>query len=382
MRGSINGAGRSHWTWRGAVGELDLDLVGVGPGGRHDDVVGPDEVLDPLVLDLGVDLVAVDVGIAVDLVEDEDDRLLGLAERAQGFDFGALHVAGDDEEDEIGVAGDVAGEGLADLAADLVDARRVDHDELGSFESGPVGCVVLPALGGAIDGRAVGGAHLEDVLAHEGVQDRRLAPADHAERGDLDRRFIELLAELAQLRELAGQDGFFFGGELEARQGGFEAFLGALDGRVVFGGVRVELVEQFFELFIGHGMGLSLPRGSDGLFAPLRRFAGAQIRRSTLPTSWTATGMPSGDKPIGNETVGKPVYDHGELNDGSPVVEGSGAVPTRRGRDPCLGFALAKCSEHIIQGKVSSLLGVKQCRRSQRSTLQKSLHSILDINVP
>ena len=188
---------------------------------------------------------------------------------AQGFDLGALHVAGDDEEDEIGVAGDVAGEGLADLAADLVDAGRIDHDELGPFEAGAVGCVVLPPLGGPGDGRAVRRADLKDVLAHEGVQDRRLAPADHAERGDLDRRLVELLAQLAQLRELAGQDGFFLGSQFEARQRGFEAFLGALDGRVVFGGVCVELVEQFFELFIGHGMSLSLPPGSDRLFAPL-----------------------------------------------------------------------------------------------------------------
>ena len=93
----------------------------------------------------------------------------------------------------------------------------------------------------------------------QGIQDRRLAPADHAERGDLDRRLVELLAQVAKLAELAGQDGFFLGRQLEARQGGFEAFLGALDGRVVFGGVCVELVEQFFELVIGHGMSLSLP---------------------------------------------------------------------------------------------------------------------------
>ena len=139
LSGSINGAGRSHWTLGGAVGELDLDLEGIGPGRRHDDVVGADEVLDPLVLDLGVDLVAVDLGIAVDLVEDEDDRLLGLAQLGEGFDLRALHVAGDDEEDQIGVAGDVAGQGLADLAADLVDAGRIDHDELGPFEAGPVG---------------------------------------------------------------------------------------------------------------------------------------------------------------------------------------------------------------------------------------------------
>ena len=184
-----------------AVGELDLDLEGVGPGGRHDDVVGADQVLDPLVLDLGVDLVAVDFGVAVDLVEDEDDRLLGLAELGQGFDLGALHVAGDDEEEQIAMAGDVAGEGLADLAADLVDSGRVDDDEPGPLQAGPAGRVVLPALGGALDGRAVRRADREDILAHERVQDRRLAPADHAEGGDLDRRLLELLAEVAQLRQ-------------------------------------------------------------------------------------------------------------------------------------------------------------------------------------
>ena len=112
---------------------------------------------------------------------------------------------------------------------------------------------------------------------------RRLAPADHAERGDLDRRLVELLAQLAQLRELAGQSGFFLGRQFEARQGGFEAFLGALDGRVVFGGVRVELVEQFVELVIGHGMSLSLAARFGSLVRTIGRFAGARCRTSCVP---------------------------------------------------------------------------------------------------
>ena len=227
LSGSINGRGAFPLNLCGPVGELDLDLVGVGPGGRHHDVVGADEVLDPLILDLGVDLVAVDFGVAVDLVEDEDDRLLGLAQCAEGFDLGALHVAGDDEQDEIGMASDVAGQGLAHLAADLVDPRRVDHDQLRPFEAGAVGCVVLPALGGPGHRCAMRRSDLENVLAHEGIEDRRFAPADHAECGDLDRRFFELLAEVAQLRELAGEGGFFLGRELQARQGGLEALPGA-----------------------------------------------------------------------------------------------------------------------------------------------------------
>ena len=207
----------------GSIGKLDLDLERVGSGGRHHDVIGANEVFDPLVFDLGVDLVAIDVGIAVDLVEDEDDRLLGLAELGEGIDFAALHVAGDDEQNQIGVAGDVAGQGLADLAADLVDSGCIDHDEPRALEAGAFCCVVLPPLGGSRDRRPVRRADLEDLLSHEGVEHRRLAPADHAERGDLDRGLVELAAEVAQLGELITEREFFLGRQLEARHGGFKA---------------------------------------------------------------------------------------------------------------------------------------------------------------
>src|SRR5208337_4012923 len=50
-----------------------------------------------------------------------------------------------------------------------------------------------------------------------------------------------------------------------------------------------------------------------------------------LPTNWTASGKPSAESPIGNETVGRPRRLHGELKTGSPVVEGSGAAPTAAG---------------------------------------------------
>ena len=130
--------------------------------------------------------------------------------------------------------GDVVRQRLADLAADLVDARRIDHDELGPFEPGPAEGALLPALGGAGDGRAVGRADLEDLLADQGVQDRRLAPADHAERGDLDRGLVELLGEVAELAQLVGQRGLFLGRELEARPGSPRGSPRALDGLVRF----------------------------------------------------------------------------------------------------------------------------------------------------
>ena len=43
--------------------------------------------------------------------------------------------------------GDVAGQGLADLAADLVDARRIDQDELGPLEPGPAEGRSAPSAG-------------------------------------------------------------------------------------------------------------------------------------------------------------------------------------------------------------------------------------------
>ncbi len=190
-------------------------------------------------------------------------------ERGEGFDLGALHVAGDDEEEEVAMTGDVAGLGFADFAADLVDAWGIDDDELGSLETGAVGGVVLPALGSALDGGAVRGADGEDFLTHERVQNGRLAATDHAEGGDLDGRFVELAAEVAQLGELAGERGFFLGGQLQAGEGRFEACLGALDGLVFIRDLGFQLAEDFIQLGVSHGMSLSLSRRTDRLLAPV-----------------------------------------------------------------------------------------------------------------
>ena len=72
-----------------------------------------------------------------------------VAQLREGLDLPALHVAGDDEEDQVGVPGDVAGQGLADLAADLVDARRVDQDQPRLIEPGRSPGPLLPPLGRA-----------------------------------------------------------------------------------------------------------------------------------------------------------------------------------------------------------------------------------------
>ena len=130
-----------------------------------------------------------------------------------------LHVAGDDEEDQVGRPGHLAGQGFADLAAHLVDARRVDQDQPRLIEPrGPPGSL-LPALGRTGNGGAVRGADLENVAAQQGIEDRRLAAADHAEGGNLDGRLVELLGQIAKLADLVGENFLFLGRELQARRG-------------------------------------------------------------------------------------------------------------------------------------------------------------------
>ena len=195
-------------------------------------------------------------------------------ELGQGLDLHALHVARDDEEDQVGMPGDVVREGLADLAADLVDPRGVDDDQPGPLQARTAERTLLPSLGGADNGRPVRGADLEDLLADQGIQDGGLAPADHAERGDLDGRLIELLGQFAELPQLVGQRGLFLGRELEPGEGLLQALARPLDGLVRFlgGGLSVEFVEQFVQLLVaGHGTGPLLSAGSDGVFAPLGR---------------------------------------------------------------------------------------------------------------
>ncbi len=198
---------------------------------------------DPLAGDLRVDQVAVGVGVAVDLVEDQQNRLLGLAKLREGLELAALHVAGDDEQDQVGMPGHVAGQGLAGLAADLIDPRRVDQDQLGLFPTRPDRLGDFPTLRGPLHGRPVGRAGLEDLLPHQRIQDRRLPPTDHAERGDLDRRLVQLPGQVAKLRDLRGQHPFLFGREFEAAQGLFQALAGAKDQAL---GV-VELLEDAVE---------------------------------------------------------------------------------------------------------------------------------------
>ena len=82
-------------------------------------------------LRLHLRILAVGLGVTVDLVEYQDDRLLMSAQLRQGKNLPALHVAGDDEENQVSLPGDLAGKCLTNLAADLIDARRVDQNQTG-----------------------------------------------------------------------------------------------------------------------------------------------------------------------------------------------------------------------------------------------------------
>ena len=103
-------------------------------------------------------------------------------------------------------------------------------------------------------------ADLEDILAQQGIEDRRLAPADHAERGDLDRGLVELLAQVAELRELVGQGGLFLGGELQALPRCPPGSRVPLDRDVGFAGFFSSWSSSSLEFVVGHERSLSLTR--------------------------------------------------------------------------------------------------------------------------
>jgi len=213
LSGSITGAGRS----TGSLSchrELDLDSVRVGSGGRHDHVGGLDQRADPLVLDLGVDLVAVGVGIAVNLVK---TRMIGFwAPRSRLNASISTRCMSLETTNRIRSACRATSprQGLANLAANLVDPRGIDQDELGPFEAGAVQSRLLPALLRAHGSCAVGCADLEDLLSQQGVEDRRLARLTMPKAAISIVFWSSFSVKGAKLLELVAQGILFLGGEV------------------------------------------------------------------------------------------------------------------------------------------------------------------------
>ena len=177
-----------------AVGASDADGHRPGSGGAGDDVVGRHEPAEALA-ELGQDGGAVGVGEPVRLVED-DDRALPLADQGrQRLVLGADQVVVEDEDQQVGPRGQVAGFLLARRPASPISERPgvSVRKTVPSTPSMRVG-VVLALLGRPHDGLG-----LADVSAQQGVDQRRLAGRAGAEDDDVELAAFAAGPELAQL---------------------------------------------------------------------------------------------------------------------------------------------------------------------------------------
>ena len=155
-----------------------------GHGADADDVPAVDET-GGVAAQGGEQQIALLPRIAIDLVEHQDGRSLQGHQDPQGADLGLGEVAVDDEQHQIGAAGDLLGQALPFLPPDLVEARGVD-------EIDPTAFVLLPAAHLGALGLAVEGTGGEMALAEEGVEGGGLTDADPAENGDVDVALLQL----------------------------------------------------------------------------------------------------------------------------------------------------------------------------------------------
>ena len=248
--------------------------------------------------------------------------------------------------------GDVAGQGLADLAADLVDARRVDQDEPGPLQAVAVGRRLLPALGGPGDGRAVRRARLEDLLPEQGVEHRGFAPADHAEGGDLDRVLVELLAEVAELAELVGQGALLLGGELEPLERLLEALAGPGDQLLLLVELHEYLSERRVDA-VGRLRGRHRFSHSSVVVGPGSRPRTRGPRRRARPRGRPPDQLDGQGEALGGEAHrerdrGEPEEAPGGVEDGVPRRLRAGRRADRRrespGRRSCRKASWTRCA--------------------------------------
>ena len=155
---------------RGAVGAGDPDGGRAGPGGdRHD--VGRRHDPGQALAELPQDRVAVVVAEPIGLVQD-DDRPLPLPRQGrQGLELGADQVVVEDEQEQVGPRGQVAGLALAGRPplADLGEAGGVGQEDL------PLDPLDRMGVGLAAAGRPHRGLGGADGLADQGVDERGLA---------------------------------------------------------------------------------------------------------------------------------------------------------------------------------------------------------------
>ena len=147
--------------------------------------------------------------VVVDLVEHQHDRLVAGGQLRQGRVFGLVQIRIGDEQDQVGPAGGVVGHVGPLRAVDLVDARRVEQHDLRLLEAGHAVAAAVPRRAPDLLGPAAAHVDLGHGLAHQGVDQRRLAGVDLAEQHDLDAALLELLRDRLQVGQFLGQRRFF-----------------------------------------------------------------------------------------------------------------------------------------------------------------------------
>ena len=137
--------------------------------------------------------------VEVRLIADQEERLLGGCELGKGRELSGVQIGVGDEEYQVGPGGRFLGHDGSRCTVDLVEARRIDEDDLRIGQSrhavtGPFPIEVPHILGPATADVRVGHG-----IADEGVDQRALAGADLAENDDLDPAPLELLNQPMEL---------------------------------------------------------------------------------------------------------------------------------------------------------------------------------------
>ena len=170
---------------------MDFALALARRGGGEHDVGGADAMADFAQDRLG-NLLDLRRTVEIGFVDDEQHRLVQIAKLLDRVDLDPVEVAVGDEQHQVGVAHGFLGKLAAQFAGRLVDARRIDQDQLGILKAG---------LGDFVGGAVLGGDR-KDLFARQRIEERALARPDFAERGDLDTAVLELRSEFLDVVHL------------------------------------------------------------------------------------------------------------------------------------------------------------------------------------
>jgi hypothetical protein len=177
-------------------------------------VLRRNDAIQALVADDVEQSLALGARVEINFVEDDDQRLVERGQLDEGRVLGFVEVGIADEQHKIGSLGGFLGHQRPRAAADFVDARRIDKDDLGLAQAGER--VARPVPGDMPNFPRPAAADIDagDVAADEGVDQGAFAGADLAENDDLDAAARELIEHLLEAGQLRPQAGFFIVGAL------------------------------------------------------------------------------------------------------------------------------------------------------------------------